>query len=54
MNAMSTAAPEPESTRFPARVTCQDVLDAPAHRVDESISIRPFDATTFSLGDLWP
>ena len=21
---------------------------------DESVSIRPFDAITFSLGDLWP
>ena len=44
------------------RATHQDVLDAPAHRVAEiatakdadPVCIRPFDAVTFSLGDLCP
>ena len=41
------------------KATYQDVLDAPAHQVaeikdDDPISVRPFDAITFSLGDLWP
>ena len=37
MNAMSTAAPKPESTRYPTRATYQDVLDAPTHRVAEIV-----------------
>ena len=44
------------------RATYQDVLDAPPHRVAEiatakdgaPVRIRPFEAITFSLGNLWP
>ena len=81
MSAAATAPRRGESAA-PLRATCQDVLDAPAHRVAEIVDgtlythprpamphalassslgtdlshpfIRPFDAVTFSLGDLWP
>ena len=42
--------------------TYQDVLDAPPNMIaeivaaqdDDPVSIPPFEASTFSLGELWP